>query len=67
MKLEGSLFSPLKFSSLKYDMTCVVCFQKFIISCSSQYGVLRAIATRLSIRAAALVWCSYLIFRVALE
>jgi hypothetical protein len=24
--------SPLKFSSLKYDMTCVVCFQKFIIS-----------------------------------
>lgn len=34
MKLEGSLLSPRKFSSLKYDMTCVVCFQKFIVSCS---------------------------------
>lgn len=34
MKLEGSLLSPRKFSSLKYDMTCVACFQKFIVSCS---------------------------------
>lgn len=34
MKLDGSLLSPLKFSSLKYDMTWVVCFQKFIISCN---------------------------------
>lgn len=33
MKLDGSLLSPLKFSSLKYDRTWVVCFQKFIISC----------------------------------
>jgi len=33
MKLDGNLLSPRKFSSLKYDMTCVVCFQKFIISC----------------------------------
>lgn len=32
MKEPGSRLSPRKFSSLKYDMTCVVCFQKFIIS-----------------------------------
>ena len=32
MKEPGILLSPRKFSSLKYDMTCVVCFQKFIIS-----------------------------------
>lgn len=33
MKLSGNLLSPLKFSSLKYDMTWFVCFQKFIVSC----------------------------------
>lgn len=32
MKLSGNLLSPLKFSSLKYDMTWFVCFQKFIVS-----------------------------------
>jgi len=34
IKFDGSLLSPRKFSSLKYDITCVVCFQKFIISCA---------------------------------
>lgn len=33
MKELGIRLSPLKFSSLKYDMTWVVCFQKFIVSC----------------------------------
>ena len=32
MKLSGSRSAPRKFSVLKYAMTCVVCFQKFIIS-----------------------------------
>lgn len=34
MKFEGNLFSPLKFSSLKYDMMWFDCFQKFMVSCS---------------------------------
>lgn len=36
MKVLGNLSCPRKFSSGKYDMTWVVCFQKFIISCSEQ-------------------------------
>jgi len=32
MKLDGSDFSPLKFSSLKYDMMWVCWRQKFIVS-----------------------------------
>lgn len=35
MKLFGSLFSPLKFSSGKYDMMWVVWRQKFMVSCNS--------------------------------
>lgn len=33
MKFDGNLWSPLKFSSLKYDMTWFDCFQKFMVSC----------------------------------
>ncbi len=33
MKLEGSFLSPLKFSSLKYDIMWVVWRQKFMVSC----------------------------------
>ena len=32
MKFDGSLLSPLKFSSLKYDMIWVVWRQKFMVS-----------------------------------
>lgn len=32
MKFDGSLLDPLKLSSLKYDMMCVVWRQKFIVS-----------------------------------
>lgn len=35
MKFEGSLFSPLKFSSLKKDITWFVWRQKFMVSCDS--------------------------------
>lgn len=48
MKLLGSLSSPLKFSSLKYDMICVVWRQKFIVSCGPSDGPRQRLA--LSIR-----------------
>lgn len=60
MKLSGNLLSPLKFSSLKNDMTWFDCFQKFIVSCCpvsapmSSYKPIRTVP-----------W--YLIFRMALE
>jgi hypothetical protein len=47
MKLLGSLSSPLKFSSLKYDMICVVWRQKFIVSYSPGEIIVSATSPRL--------------------
>lgn len=63
MKFDGNLWSPLKFSSLKYDMTWFDCFQKFMVSCCR-------VSARLSpsSRFSRPHRCSfYLVFRVALE
>lgn len=52
MKLSGNLLSPLKFSSLKYDMTWFVCFQKFIVSCCllvSPFAPVKALCANLVI------------------
>jgi hypothetical protein len=47
MKFLGSLSSPLKFSSLKYDMICVVWRQKFIVSYNPGEVIVSAIRPRL--------------------
>lgn len=63
MKLDGNLWSPLKFSSLKYDMTWFDCFQKFMVSCPRRSARL---SSSLPLYPPTMV-SSYLVFRVALE
>lgn len=63
MKLDGNLWSPLKFSSLKYDMTWFDCFQKFMVSCCRR----SARPSRFSLPAPPTLVMVYLVLRVALE
>ena len=50
MKLSGRRSAPRKFSVLKYAMTWVVCFQKFIISYATKSAVATSAGQPVSVR-----------------